>query len=636
MLLWLENAPKIPSTSDINALVERHLMHGPCGKDRPSSPCMSNQVCSKKYPRRYTDSTTIDKSGYIIYRRRQDLNFVLKGKTRLDNRFVIPHNIDILKKYESHINVEWCNTTNAIKYLFKYITKGVDKATILIEKGKEKLKNDTDEHVVYERDEIQEFIDCRYLSPCESMWRTFAFHIHKRKPAVQKLIIHLENQQSISYRRTADLGRVLCRYGIEKTMFTEWMAMNAKCPEARKLLYVEFPKYYVWNSDTKVWHTRKQGDTIGRIITIHPSAGDLYYLRILVNIIRGATSFEDFYKVNGEVKETLKEACRARGLLENDKEWHKAMDQASNWATPHQLRQMFVTLLIYCEVSNPLGLWENCWKLLSEDILKKKQREFGFERLHLDDQDLSQYTLIEIEKLLHQHEKSLTDFKPMPTPDLSIIKELGNSLLNQEFYYNINHEKEEHERNHILLNSDQKKTYDAVLNSIYNNLGQFFFLNGAGGTGKTFLYKTIISKLRSIKKVVLPVASSGIAALLLPGGRTAHSRFKIPLQLNEDTMCEIKPGTMLAELLLKTDLIIWDEAPMSHRHMFEALDRTLSDILSAKDPSASNKLFGGITVLLGGDFRQILPVIPQGTRADTVLASISQSYLWNECSVRPT
>lgn len=76
----------------------------------------------------------------------------------------------------------------------------------------------------------------------------------------------------------------------------------------------------VWNSDAKVWHTRKQGDTIGRIITIHPYAGDLYYLRILVNIIRGATSFEDFYKVNGEVKETLKEACRARGLLENDKE----------------------------------------------------------------------------------------------------------------------------------------------------------------------------------------------------------------------------------------------------------------------------------------------------------------------------
>jgi len=126
---------------------------------------------------------------------------------------------------------------------------------------------------------------------------------------------------------------------------------------------------------------------------------------------------------------------------------------------------------------------------------------------------------------LHQHEKSLTDFKPMPTSDLSIIKELGNSLLNQEFYYNINHEKEEHERNHILLNSDQKKTYDAVLNSIDNNLGQFFFLDGAGGTGKTFLYKTIISRLRSIKKVVLPVASSGIAALLLPGGRTAS--FKI-------------------------------------------------------------------------------------------------------------
>ena len=88
---------------------------------------------------------------------------------------------------------------------------------------------------------------------------------------------------------------------------------------------------------------------------------------------------------------------------------------------------------------------------------------------------------------------------------------------------------------------------------------------------------------------------------------------------------------MLAKLIEKTDFIIWDEAPMTHKHAFEALDKSLKDIMSIKNPPAKDQTFGGKTVLLGGDFRQILPVIPQGSRADTVLASISHSYLWNSC-----
>ena len=106
-----------------------------------------------------------------------------------------------------------------------------------------------------------------------------------------------------------------------------------------------------------------------------------------------------------------------------------------------------------------------------------------------------------------------------------------------------------------------------------------FFLYGHGGTGKTFVYKTIMSFLRSRGEVVLAVASSGIASLLLPSGRTAHSRFHIPLCVNEDSICDIKQKTQLAELLCATKLIILDEAPMAHRHCFEALDRTLRDIL---------------------------------------------------------
>ncbi|XP_010480897.2 PREDICTED: uncharacterized protein LOC104759696 [Camelina sativa] len=637
ILLWLDNTPKQPSPGQINAiisaelpnknedplgfeLVEKHMMHGPCGMDRPSSPCMANKVCTKKYPRPYNEYTTIDQSGYIIYRRRpNEDNTVIKGGTRLDNRFVIPHNLPIFKKYQAHINVEWCNTSNAVKYLFKYVTKGVDKATILIEKGTTNTSNNQDTpRVVKERNEIQEYLDCRYLSACEAMWRIFAFHIHQRKPSVKKLIIHLEGRQSVAYKQTANLKYVLSRATIERKMFTAWMEMCDQCEEARQYTYVEFPIHFVWDNDKKLWHKRQRGYSIGRIVNIHPTSGELYYLRILLNVVRGPRNFDDIKTVGGVIQADYKAACYARGLLDNDKEWHHAMNEANQWATAFQLRQLFVLLLIYCEVANPLRLWEQTWKSMSDDIPDKQQRAFGFPTMSFKEDELQHYTLIEIEQILHQHERSLMDFNDMPKPDLKVLKELGNSLWRQEQQYNVKKEGEEHQKLFNQLNPEQENVYKAVLESVYNNMGQLFFLYGPGGTGKTFVYKTIISKLRSEKRIVLPVASSGIAALLLPGGRTAHSRFKIPLIVTKDSICEIKKGTMLAELLIKTDLIIWDEAPMSHRHTFEALDRTLRDLLSTEDCSANEKPFDGKTVLLGGDFRQILPVIPHGTRADTV------------------
>ena len=125
----------------------------------------------------------------------------------------------------------------------------------------------------------------------------------------------------------------------------------------------------------------------------------------------------------------------------------------------------------------------------------------------------------------------------------------------------------------------------------------------------------------------MAVASSGIASLLLPGGRTAHSRFKIPLTVMNTTICSIKKGTDLAQLIEKTDLIIWDEAPMTHRNCFEALDRSMRDILS------SSELFGGKPMLLGGDYRQILPVVENGTRADVVNASLNSSYIWDHVKI---
>lgn len=116
--------------------------------------------------------------------------------------------------------------------------------------------------------------------------------------------------------------------------------------------------------------------------------------------------------------------------------------------------------------------------------------------------------------------------------------------------------------------------------------------------------------------------------MLLPRGRTAHSRFKIPIEISETSICSIRRGTMLADVIQKTSLIIWDEAPMTHRRCFEALDRTLRYLLSEEEPANAIRPFGGKVVVLGGDFRQILPVVQKGSKTTIIDASITNSILW--------
>jgi ATP-dependent DNA helicase PIF1 len=161
--------------------------------------------------------------------------------------------------------------------------------------------------------------------------------------------------------------------------------------------------------------------------------------------------------------------------------------------------------------------------------------------------------------------------------------------------------------------------------------GDVFFLHGYGGTGKTFIWITLASALRSKQEIVLTVATSGIASLLLSGGRTAHSEFKIPVPTLDNSICKIDYEDDLAHLLRAAKLIIWDEAPMAHKYCFETLDRTLQDLMSGT--SKADNIFGGKVVVFGGDFRQILPVIPRGTSSEIVNSSINASYIWDHCKV---
>lgn len=139
-------------------------------------------------------------------------------------------------------------------------------------------------------------------------------------------------------------------------MFTGWMEINEYDELARSITYLQFPTLFVWCKTTKKWSRRQRGRSIGRILNISPSSGDLYYLRTIITHKKGCRSYDDIYTFAGVTYKTAKESCYAIGLLDEDKAWHPNLVETAHWAYACQLRELFVTMLIFCEVTDPLKL----------------------------------------------------------------------------------------------------------------------------------------------------------------------------------------------------------------------------------------------------------------------------------------
>jgi hypothetical protein len=208
----------------------------------------------------------------------------------------------------------------------------------------------------------------------------------------------------------------------------------------------------------------------------------------------------------------------------------------------------------------------------------------------------------------------------------------SNRYIHDQQMFNTQNLKQIALSNERKLNAGQLTIYEQVLEKIKNpqSKNKLFFIDGPGGTGKTFLYNTILAKVRSEGKIALAVATSGIAASLLDGGITAHSMFRIPLKIDNDSTCNISVKSDLADLIRKTDIVIWDEAVMAHKHLFMAVDRTFRDIMKKEDPSSNTIPYANKLMVFGGDFRQILPVVKRGNRSTIVNASLKKAPFWNE------
>ncbi|XP_065313429.1 uncharacterized protein LOC135922856 [Gordionus sp. m RMFG-2023] len=469
-------------------IISNFNTHWTCGITFPNSPCMIDRKCSKKYPKSFVDTSSIDK-------------------------------------------YEICSSVQSIKYLYKYCYKGHDRTTASVS--------------INNVDETTQFINARYISAIESLWRTLDFEMQDHSPAVYRLDLHLPNQHIILFQSNTDINNILTKN--PGTKLTEWFKINQLDTDARHYIYADFVRYYVWKPLSKQWLKRRGGDKIiGRIRTVSPKEGEVFYLRLLLNYVAGPTCFEDLRSFNGIVSNTFKDACIRRGLLSDDAGWNHCLEEGLSFKMPYQLRQLFSVILLHCEPIDPLGLWNSFKFYLCEDFAKNHQ---------------SRITLsTKINQILIQNDKSLKDFLGMPIPLLSTQSPSATAnirchLIREKISYDTDDMYKIYLANYNLFNRDQNIIYAKIMSLPSTSSHNLFFIDGPGG------------------KIAIAVASSGIASTLLHNGRTAHSRFNIPLSIHESSSCNIPYQSQIAELIRQSVIIIWDEISMTHKHIFEAVDR---------------------------------------------------------------
>ncbi|GJY78997.1 DNA helicase [Tanacetum coccineum] len=527
-------------------IVSELMMHDPCGIANPSATCTQNSTrCKNDFPKEYCNQTYIDKSGFVHYKRRDTGVTTTRQNVSLDNRYVVPYNKQLLLAFYAHINVAYCGWTMLIKYLLKYISKGTDRVVACISKSNSpSVNNDTGASTSRPQvviDEIKNYLDARYVSPHEACWRIFEFEIHYREPTIQLLAVHLQNMQQVVFREGDHLNSVVLNSHKKKTTLTEWLYYNEQNDEGRHLTYLNFTSEYVWYPNGKYWRRRQRRNksSIGRLAYVHPAAGDLFDQRMLLRHKKGCTSFPGISTINTIVYPICRAACEALGLLQDDREWEITLQEAALTTTPAELRALLAHIFAYCEVSDPKKLWERTWKIMSEDIPYVSSISLNLPGLHIDDPDLKDYMLYEFEACMNHCSKFVTYFG-LRLPPEHLMSVLRNRLLMEEKSYD--RQELAAERDNLLprLNENQRQIFNLIINACFNNQQQLVFVYGHGGTGKTLLWKTILYTLRCERKIVLAVASSGIASLLLPAGRTAHSHFKIQLDLTDTRVCAIK------------------------------------------------------------------------------------------------
>jgi hypothetical protein len=217
------------------------------------------------------------------------------------------------------------------KYMYKYCFKPPDHGTINF-------------------NEIEAFIAGRTLSSAEAVWRILELPLHKEYPTVQRLTVHLPDCHAVVFDPCAGANATAAAATAATSTLLQWFALNVRDPAARSLLYKDIPRKYVWNKKCKRWDPRKIAcPKVARMHGVASHNIELFMLRRLLLVVRGARSYEDVRTVDGVVHPTFESAVRARGMLDDDLDICSAFQDVV--ATTTSDRYSFYLLLYFSAIA---------------------------------------------------------------------------------------------------------------------------------------------------------------------------------------------------------------------------------------------------------------------------------------------
>ncbi|XP_076034571.1 uncharacterized protein LOC143021164 [Oratosquilla oratoria] len=528
---------KNPQLYDI---VTTNMIHGPCvGFDESQICCYgrNNSIskCQKDFPKPLYGRRAVGEGGFSFVKK------IGKDKTVVvDNSWVVPHSPYLCLKYNAHINVECSNSIKAIAYVTKYVNKGSDRILF--------TKTEDNEPI----NEIKNFRDARFVNANEATWKIFQFNIHSSYPAVCNLDLHLEGENDVFFEASTSQEAIV-KKASKDTQLTAFFKLCQHNEFAASLSYHEIPNYFVYNKTTCKWDERK-GTTcaLGRIRAVNNKTVELFYMRMLLTHTKGPKSYEDLRTVEGVLYETNREAVKAMGFLKDEDTWKKTILEIINYTNDcRQLRTTYASMLVFSDLEDQKQIWEETKDLFSSDFLFKSGEKDYNDEIYLD-------ALDDIQEQVYNCGGGNKVQYGLPSSRDGVKT---TNIIRRERAYNTKQLYEDVEELKPMLNREQKICYEKILKSVDNGnkrAQKAFFINAPGGTGKSFLLNLLLDTVRSRGQRALAVASSGIAATVLHGGRTAHNMFKIPLmEHNEVKTCSIKHNSELARLLLMTSLIVW-------------------------------------------------------------------------------
>lgn len=624
----------------LHVIVSSCMIHS-CREGRcfPQGSSIESRSCKYGYPFQHNDITHADERGYVQYRRRGS-----------ENANVVSFNRDMLLEFGTHINVQIAHTVNILSYLFKYFVKGVDMVRMAVPTLE---VNGQQRH-----DEFEEFERARYLSASEASWRFLGYDVNKLEPAVTVYGVHAEGEDALLIGDGESLEE-------QADTQVSWLLRYFQRPLEDRFNDVRYLEYYetynvkqnitgnppqetrfrdvVASRPYHVWP--RVGVHVCRMYKARPSEGRRYFIRKLLQWVP-ARSYDDLCTVDGVVLRTpegpldFQRACYLRGLIAQDGEYADAMREAVRLQhLPFHVRCLYADCIQ--DGANSLSLRDEFLGYMVHDF---DGRLDACLRPGYEPTPLAKWKFYEhVSSILASNGRSMHQYGLPEMRDLEPPEELlvGDGDVLRAGYRGTNGSQPLmfepdyaanalfHSDNVDSLTAEQGAVFQAVVAAVQNpdEPQRCFFVDGPGGTGKSFLMKVLAAWANSNPDTpCLCAAFQGIVAQMYLHGVTLHRAFCLPLDTEfgngAAVTSTVQAGSAHGNRLASFKLFIIDEISMVHSTYFTLIDLCLRNVTRRDVP------FGGAVVLCGGDLRQLSAVVPGGSHMDTVAASVISNPLW--------